>query len=273
MAGMGACCLSGSIHAGTPTGREDTIGGLPVYIAEPADKSPAKSVIFVTDVFGWKFQNVRLMADDFAKAGFYCYIPDVQEGDSLDIGLLKSIEPPLKAKEQEGLIDKAKETVDVMAILGPWLGRHREAVAEPIISGFVNAVKHIPGTNKVGAIGFCWGGRYAILQAHGRKEGEIGGVDAAFAAHPSLLAIPSDLTPVTKPTSVAVGEKDSYLDMKSVEQLRDELQKTGAPSEVQVYNDQVHGFALRSDWSSDADRKAMDDAEKQAINWFKKYLA
>lgn len=36
---------------------------------------------------------------------------------------------------------------------------------------------------------------------------------------------------------------------------------------------QVHGFALRSDWSSEKDRKAMDDAEKQGVEWFNKYLA
>jgi hypothetical protein len=40
----------------------------------------------------------------------------------------------------------------------------------------------------------------------------------------------------------------------------------------QVYEDQIHGFALRSDWSSDKDKKAMDDSEKQGIAWFKKHL-
>ncbi|KIW66121.1 hypothetical protein PV04_08325 [Phialophora macrospora] len=271
--GMGACCLSGAVHQGTPQGREDTIGGLPTYIAEPSDKSTAKTVVFIVDIFGWKFKNVRLLADQYAKAGFYCYIPDVHEGDSLPIEFLQSIEPPLKQKEQEGLIDKAKETVDVMATLGPWLVKHREAVAEPIISGFINTVRTIPGTNKIGTIGFCWGGRYSILQAHARKEGQIGGVDAAYACHPSLLSIPADLIPVAKPTSVAVGEKDSLLDMKSVEQIKETLEKTGVPTEVKVYKDQVHGFALRSDWSSDEDKKAMDDAEKQGIEWFKKYLS
>ncbi|KAH0839203.1 hypothetical protein AYO21_05619 [Fonsecaea monophora] len=270
--GMGACCLSGVVHEGTPKGREDTIGGLPTYIAEPANKSTSKTVVFITDIFGWKFKNVRLLADVYANAGFYCYIPDVHEGDSIDIEFLKSIEPPLKQKEQEGLLDKAKETVDVMATLGPWLARHRESVAEPLISGFINHVKTIPGTNKIGTIGFCWGGRYSILQAHGRKEGQIGGVDAAYACHPSLLSIPADISPVSKPTSVAVGEKDSLLDMKSVDQLREALEKTGVPTEVKVYKNQVHGFALRSDWSSDEDKKAMDDAAKQGIDWFNKYL-
>ncbi|KIV94935.1 hypothetical protein PV10_02649 [Exophiala mesophila] len=271
--GLSACCISGSVHSGTPSGREDTIGGLPTYISEPSDGSTSKTVVFVTDIFGWKFQNVRLLADNYAKAGFYVYIPDLHEGDSLPIEFLQSVEPSLKSKEQEGLLDKAKETVDIMATLGPWLIKHREAVAEPLLSGFINTVKMIPGTNKVGAIGFCWGGRYAILQAHARTQGQIGGVDAAFAAHPSLLAIPADLEPVSKPTSLAVGDKDSLLDMKSVEQIREALGKTGVPTEVKVYEDQIHGFALRSDWSSDKDKKAMDDTEKQGIEWFKKYLS
>jgi len=41
----------------------------------------------------------------------------------------------------------------------------------------------------------------------------------------------------------------------------------------QIYEDQVHGFALRSDWSSEKDKEAMDDAEKQGIEWFSKYLS
>lgn len=147
--GLSSCCLSGSVHSGTPTGREDTIGGIATYVAEPSDNSTAKTIVFVVDIFGWKFKNVRLLADNYAKAGFCCYIPDVHEGDSLPIEFMQSIEPPLKVKEQEGLLDKAKETVDFMATLGPWLAKHREAVAEPIISGFINTVKNIPGTNKV----------------------------------------------------------------------------------------------------------------------------
>jgi dienelactone hydrolase len=274
--GMSACCLSGSVHDGTPKGREDNLGGLDVYVSEPENKSTAKSIVFITDIFGWKFKNVRLLADNYAKAGFTCYIPDVHQGDSLPEEFLQSVEPPLKVREQEGVVDKAKETVDVMATLGPWLAKHREGVSEPLISGFVNTVRQIPGTQKVGAIGFCWGGRYAILQTHSpRPEGSVGGVDAAYACHPSLLSIPSDFEAVNKPLSIAVGTKDSLLDQKSNEQIKEFLdtKKKDVPTEVKYYDDQVHGFALRSDWSSEKDKKAMDDAEKQGIEWFNKYLS
>ena len=240
--GMSACCLSGSVHEGTPVGREDNIGGLDVYVSEPSSKSTSKSIVFITDIFGWKFKNVRLLADNYAKAGFYCYIPDVHQGDSLPEEFLLSVEPPTKMKEDQSFIDKTKGTVDVMATLGPWLAKHREGVSEPLISGFVNTVKQIPGTNKVGAIGFCWGGRYAIMQTQvPRPEGNVGGVDAAYACHPSLLAIPGDFETVGKPLSIAVGTKDSLMDQATNEKIKEIMDKKSSPSEVKYYEDQIHG--------------------------------
>jgi len=275
--GMSSCCISGTVNGGTPKGREDTIGGLDTYIAEPEGGNTAKSIIFLVDIFGWKFPNVRLLADNYAKAGFYCYIPDLHEGDSLPISFLQNVEPPLKDQEQAGLVDKAKNTAIVGTTLMPWLAKHREAVSQPLVDGFVNTVRQIPGTQKIGAIGFCWGGRYAILQAHGKDKtpGDVpgGGVDAAYACHPSLVAIPADFDPVSVPLSLALGDHDSLLDEKSVGQIRELMEKKSTPSEVKVYQDQVHGFALRSDWSSEKDKKAMDEAEKQGIEWFNKYLS
>ena len=53
--GMSSCCLSGSVNKSTqPTGREDQIGGLETYVAEPSNKSTAKTIVFLVDIFGWK---------------------------------------------------------------------------------------------------------------------------------------------------------------------------------------------------------------------------
>ncbi len=116
-------------------------------------------------------------------------------------------------------------------------------------------------------VGFCWGGRYAILAAH------EDGVHAAVACHPSLVAVPGDFDPVAKPLALAVGDQDSLLSNDQVAQIKEILQKKSVPTEVKVYEDQVHGFALRSDWSSEKDKKAMDESEKQGIAWLEKYLS
>lgn len=178
-----------------------------------------------------------MLADEYAKHGFYCYLPDFHQGDSLPTDFLQNVEPPLKKQENLTVAEKAKNTAIVPATLGPWLLKHREAVSRPLIHGFVNTVRSIPGTDKVGAIGFCWGGRYAILEAHGQPEdgSSFGGIDAAYACHPSLLAIPGDLEPVVKPLSLALGTKDSLVDMGQVRKIQDTLAvKTDVPHEMQV---------------------------------------
>ncbi|KAL8947729.1 MAG: hypothetical protein Q9222_006025 [Ikaeria aurantiellina] len=272
--GMSSCCLSGVVHDGKPTGRIDTIGGLDTYIAEPKDGSKTRSIVFISDIFGWAFPNTRLLADQYALAGFYTYLPDFHEGDSLPISSLQNIEPPLKKQATLSVADKAANAA-VTATLGPWLVKHREGVSKPLIDGFINTIRMTPGTDKVGCVGFCWGGRYAILQAHGpsQEPGVVGGVDAAFTAHPSLLAVPADFDNVNRPLSIALGTRDGLVDEGTRGGIIDIMAtKTGVEHEVRLYEGQVHGFALRSDWSSDEDKKAMDEATRQGIEWLDKYL-
>lgn len=263
---MSSCCMSGQLHNhASPTGSETTIGDVKVYVAEPESKDKSKTLIFLTDIFGYDFTNTRLLADLYAKEGFYVLVPDILQGDPLPIDFLQNVEPPLKDKQQAGLIDTAKNTAIVGATLGTWLPKHREAVTLPIVEKFVDEVRASPGSKKIGTVGFCFGGRYSIIMAHGK-------VDAAYACHPSLVAIPGDFDPVTKPLSLAVGTQDSLLDDKSNDQIKEILDKKSVPTEVVKYEDQIHGFTLRGDWSSEKDKKAMDDALKQGVAWFNEHL-
>lgn len=178
-------------------------------------------------------------------------------------------------------LSKAFATLRAGASLGPWLLRHREAIARPLVEAFIADVRSIPGTEKLGVVGFCWGGRYAILAAQKPFSGKEGkGVDAAYSAHPSLCAIPGDFEDVSVPLSIALGEKDSYLGVSEVRKIEDIMQKKRNGSggekcegEVVVYKDQVHGFALRGDQQNEVDKKALDDAAKQGIEFFKKHLS
>ncbi|OQO09002.1 hypothetical protein B0A48_05893 [Cryoendolithus antarcticus] len=263
---------------------ERTVGGLPCYVAEPEDNATTKTVIFLVDIFGWKLPNTRLLADSYARAGFTAYIPDVHDGDSLPASFLQTVEPQLPEREKQTVLEKTAATAQVGATLGPWLIKHREGVSRPIIENFIAQVRLIPGTDKVGVIGFCWGGRYAILAGQHPLSGpgsENKGVDAVFAAHPSLVSIPADFDAVNVPLALALGDKDSLLGEADVAKIREVMEKKrsgneGArkcESEVKVYEGQVHGFALRGDFSDEGGKKAMDEAEKQGIEWFKKYLS
>jgi dienelactone hydrolase len=267
---MNSCCLSGYLNdSATPTGREEVVNGLQCYIAENKEKCKTKTIIFIPDIFGYKTPNVRLLADEYAKAGFYAYVPDFYNGDALPYSFLQSIEPPLKTREQLGIFSKTKNSATVALTLGPWAIKHRESVAQPIIDKFFKEIKAMPGVGKIGTIGFCWSGRHAVLLVHAD-----GLADAAVVCHPALLGIPTDIEGVTKPITFAVGDKDSVLDNGSVGKISDILAaKKDVPHEVRIYKDQVHNFALRGDWSSAEDKKAMDEATRQGIDWLNKYLS
>ena len=83
-------CASGTLHEGTPAGREETVHGRLTYITEPSNGAAAKGiVVIVTDAFGWKLVNSRILADKYAeRCQFTVYVPDFMDGMSM-IGFLR----------------------------------------------------------------------------------------------------------------------------------------------------------------------------------------
>ena len=75
-------CVSGTLHEGTPAGREETVHGRPTYITEPPNGAAAKGiVVIVPDAFGWKLVNTRILADNYAeRCQVTVYVPDFMDG-------------------------------------------------------------------------------------------------------------------------------------------------------------------------------------------------
>ena len=73
-------CVSGTLSDKTPTGTETTIHGLPTYVALPEGESKGL-IVYIPDAFGWKFNNNRVLADQYAKnGGFTVYLPEFMDG-------------------------------------------------------------------------------------------------------------------------------------------------------------------------------------------------
>ena len=78
-------CFTGTLHGdATPAGSVSTLHGLPVYIARPPSDSgtqPRGIVVIFTDIFGWKLDNTRALADAYAcRADCLVYLPDFMDG-------------------------------------------------------------------------------------------------------------------------------------------------------------------------------------------------
>jgi len=59
--------------------------------------------------------NVRLLADNYAKAGFFTYVPELHRGGFLPIAFLQDIEPPLPMPEKLGVLERGTKTAMVSA--------------------------------------------------------------------------------------------------------------------------------------------------------------
>lgn len=89
-------CVTGSLHPGTPTGHEETLYGFPTYIAPPPAElfpsGPTATVVIISDAFGWKLPNARLLADRYARrAGWRVLLPDFVNGTWVDAALMEDI--------------------------------------------------------------------------------------------------------------------------------------------------------------------------------------
>lgn len=77
----------------------------------------------------------------WAENGFYVYIPDILQGDSVPIEHINTITPKKRAQDEGGLTGAIKTNATAAYDLVPFITKHREAVVKPLIEGFVKAVK------------------------------------------------------------------------------------------------------------------------------------
>lgn len=183
------------------------------------------------------------LADSFARQGFVTIAPDMFRGEALSVD------------------------IDLPGVdMGAFIGRHNPITQDPIIAQAVAYARAQPGITKVAVVGYCWGGRYAFrFLAPGK------GVDAAFAAHPSLLA-DDEINAITKPVSVAYAEDDSLLLPARRSEMEGLLLATNQPYQTSLYGGTHHGFAVRADLTDDEQKFGKEEAFVQAVRFFNHHL-
>ena len=123
---------------------------------------------------------------------------------------------------------------------------------------------------RIGAVGYCFGGKYAFRFLDDSLSPEQR-VDAAFTAHPSLLE-DEEILAIQGPVSVAQAENDSMLLPKRRAEIEALLKQTGREYMVSLYSGTPHGFAVRADVSNGEQRFAKESAFLQAVRWFGEFL-
>ncbi|KAJ5779769.1 hypothetical protein N7457_007489, partial [Penicillium paradoxum] len=238
-----ACCASGFKHEGTPLGEIKNIDGVNTYIAYPKDnKTPEKAIIYITDVFGI-FPNSQLLADEYANNGYLTIMPDILQGDPISVSDMESGKADLPA----------------------WLPKHQIADVEPVIDSTLKYVRETLGVKRVGAVGYCFGGKYVTRYL------QPGKIDAGFIAHPSFVTH-EELGAIKGPLSIAAAEVDAIFTTQLRHESEETLIKAAQPWQINLFSGVSHGFAVRGDLSDPKQKWAKQQAFCQAIGWFNEYL-
>ncbi|KAJ5990873.1 hypothetical protein N7522_011080 [Penicillium canescens] len=239
-----SCCTVGVKHEGEAKGGFQQIGDVEVYISHPADRSTQRAILLLTDVIGHRFINAQLIADQLAANGYFVVMPDLFHGD------------PVLLNRPAGF--------DLMAWLkGP--PGHLPNRVEPVIQAVLKEMKSNLGCKRVGAIGYCFGAKYAVRLL------QPGLCDVAYIAHPSFVEA-EELQAIKGPLSIAAAETDSIFPTSKRHESEEILLKTGQPYQINLFSGVEHGFAVRGDITKPTIRFAKEAAFMQATAWFNQYL-
>lgn len=150
-------------------------------------------------------------------------------------------------------------------ILIPWLIAHRPSVSNPIVKSFFETLRKDNPDVKIGAAGFCWGGKFSIgLGQKGWSETLL--VDAIFAGHPSMIKLPDDVKEPVVPASIAAAAEDSRFGPDHAEQTKTAWKDVQVPTEVVVYEGVDHGFCIRGNMNNEKQKSAIEGSIAQVFS-------
>jgi carboxymethylenebutenolidase len=115
------------------------------YIAEPSGGNATAAILVIQEIFGVN-AGIRRKCDQLAEAGYLAIAPD----------LFWRLEPGIELDPD--LPDEMKAALD-------WMGKFDQDLGIRDIEASIRAARERVGGGKVGAVGYCLGGRLAYMTA------------------------------------------------------------------------------------------------------------
>jgi len=231
---------------------------------------PTKAIVLLTDIFGLPLSNPRIVADHLAEhVGVDVWVPDFFNGKPpFDV---EDLEPHMP--DRAGVkIPWTKMGLIVFKVLVslPKMIANRPSVVDPRVHAFINKVKSEKGYERIGAVGYCFGGAMA------GRLGSTDSVNTIVIAHPGGLK-PAQIRAIKVPTSWLLAEEDMSFkdkDIKTAESIFKE--REGKPEHVdyefKIWNGTAHGFAVRPNLEIPEVKAGYEGGLEQTVAWFKKTL-
>jgi len=215
------------------------LGTISTHIARPSGSGPWPAIIVIQEWWCLDDQT-KSIADRYAKEGYLAAAPDLYHGERAELG------------------DNARAS-ELVQKYGPGALGELERVYD--------ALKEHPDCNgKIGAVGFCFGGRMALALGLSRPLAAInsfygGGMQQLFDRMPQMRS----------PVLALFGDQDVSIPAGTIAQLDQLLDQAGVDHEVKIYPDSGHAFFRDCDPTVYRPAAAADAWEKSK-QFFGRYL-
>ena len=221
------------------------------YFSRPMAAGRCPGVIVIMEAFGL-IDHIKDVARRFAEQGYLALAPDMYTREG-------SPDP--------GHLDSVLQTMFSVP--------DTQAVAD--LEGAIAHLKRLPDSNgKVGAIGFCSGGRYTLILACKSTNldaaiDSAGGFIIQDQHTPQRPVSPIDMIPTLScPLLALFGEEDPDPSPAHAARLQAELDTHGKPSELRMYRHAGHAFF--ADYRPSYRAAAAQDMWHRVLVFYEQYL-
>lgn len=225
-------------------GEHITVAGLNAYLSRPSEAS-AGGMLLLPMISGIAGQ-LRDFADDLAAAGVTALSWDPWHG-------------------RPGTDDEAQ-----LPTLFQWVSELDDEASLAEMDRLLDHLFGELGCQRVGVIGWCLGGRFALLL--GARDSRLANV---VALHPTVPGTPMPnhtldavefTARITAPTLMVYPSADEVVPVESFHRLRAALEsRADAPSVVHVYPGAQHGFTARGRHGNPVNKAASELSWPQVV--------
>lgn len=220
-------------------------GSFSAYLATPKS-GHGPGIVLIQEIFGVN-DVMRDLADGFASEGYTVMCPD----------LFWRLKPGVQLSDKTQA--EWKEALDLMGRFDVELG------VEDIKSTMATLRNHPACTGKVGAVGYCLGGRLAYLTATRSDSDATVGYYGLYIQN-SL----GEAKNIKKPLMLHIAEGDDYVPPEAQKAIKDGLKDH---SRVTIYSYPSVGHAFARLGGEHYDKSAADLANRRTSEFFKHNLA
>ncbi len=232
--------MSETVTISTLSGNEE----FEAYVARPAD-SPKAAILVIQEIFGVN-AGIRRKCDKVAEEGYLAVAPDLFWRLERRIELDPDIEPELQ------------RAFDLM-------GKFNQDQGIRDIEATIHYIRQNEGVRKVGAVGYCLGGRLAYMTAaRTDADATVGyygvGIDGLL----------REKHAIARPLMLHIPTEDRFVDKDTQKAMHDGLDDHPKVT-LYDYEGLDHGFA--TEFGKRRSEEAAQLADKRTAEFFAEHLA